>query len=389
MTRLSYQAEIYNNLSQWNAPFYFSKPVINHMVHFIDGALSVGFTGKLTEIHAYSHHKKHRTAISHFLKNGAWKEEYLLNMMKQHTMSQVKKEEPLFLLLDDTICQKVKPSLQAKHPTESTAFHFSHTVGKTVWSHQVLQLMIKSGEKAFPYEFELYHKEKTPSKIQLSIDMIQQFPTITQPTYLLCDTWFTSKKLIQASLAKGIHVISGLKTNRMIYPKGVKIQAKEFSTYIEKGDTNFVTVGTESYRVYRYEGAINDIEHAVVLMCWKAESPLEPVYMRCFLSTDTELSNEEILSHYSQRWSIETYFKQMKTYLGFNGYQVRSERAIKRFWLLVQFTYLFAMELKKTSFNEAIREVRASKTASIIEFVHHQATMGVPLEIVKNELNVA
>lgn len=223
MTRLSYQAAIYNTLSKWNVPFYFSKPVMNHMVHFIDGALSVGFTGKLTEIHAYSYHKRHRTTISHFLKNGVWNEEYLLRIMKQHALSQVKKEEPLFLLIDDTICQKIKPSSWAKHPTELAAFHFSHTHGKSVWSHQVLQMMVKSEGKAFPFDFQLYHKEKTPSKIQLSIDMMNQFSSLSQPTYLLCDTWFTSKKLIRVALAKGIHVIGGLKTNRMIYPKGVKL----------------------------------------------------------------------------------------------------------------------------------------------------------------------
>lgn len=83
--------------------------------------------------------------------------------------------------------------------------------------------------------------------------------------------------------------------------------------------------------------------------------------MRCFLSTDTELDSEQILSHYSQRWSIETYFKQVKGMLGFNGYQVRSERAIKRFWLIVQFTYLFAMVQCGTVFTTAVQMMRTPK----------------------------
>jgi hypothetical protein len=87
-------------------------------------------------------------------------------------------------------------------------------------------------------------------------------------------------------------------------------------------------------------------------MCWKALSPLESKNMGCFLSTDTELSNERILFPYSQCSSIETYFKQMKTHLGFNCYQVRSEQEIECFWLLAQFMYLFAMELKQTTFTE-------------------------------------
>ena len=112
--------------------------------------------------------------------------------------------------------------------------------------------------------------------------------------------------------------------------------------------------------------------------------------MRCqFLSIDTELTTEQILSYCSQRWSIETYFKQIKGLVGFNGYQVRSERAIKRFWTIVQFTYVFAMGLRKTAFNLAIQFIRKQKIGSIIEFVYRETTNGTSLEQIKNELQLA
>jgi len=124
-------------------------------------------------------------------------------------------------------------------------------------------------------------------------------------------------------------------------------------------------------------------------MCWNIEHPMEPKYMRCFLSTDTERTTEQILLHYSERWSIETYFKQVKGIVGFNGYQVRSERAIKRFWTIVQFTYVFAMHLRKASFNVAIQSIRKQKTSSIIEFVYYETTNGTSLEQIKKEFQVA
>jgi hypothetical protein len=389
MNRLSHQEEIYNGLVDWNLPFYFSKPVLDHLTHFIDGMLSVGFTGKLTEIHSFSHQKKHRTTLSHFLKKGSWNENYLLRQMKEHVLRKVDKDAPVFLLLDDTICEKTKPSSQASVPTESCGYHFSHTNGKTVWGHQVLQLMLKTRDQAYPYEFQLFHKETTESKIKLSIEMIERIPSLPQPVYLLCDSWYTSHSIIEAALSKGIHLIGALKTNRILYPQGIRIQAKEFATYIREEETDLVTVGNESYRVYRYEGALNDLEHGVVLMCWNEEHPVEPKYMRCFLSTDTELTTEQILSYYSQRWSIETYFKQVKGMIGFNGYQVRSEQAIQRFWTIVQFTYVFAMHLKKTAFNIAIQSIRKQKISSIIEFVYRETTNGTSLDQIKNELQVA
>lgn len=389
MNRLSHQNEIYNGFTDWKLPFYFSKPVLNHLSHFVDGMLSTGFTGKLTEIHAFSHHKRHRTTLSHFLKKGSWNEDYLLQQVRQHIIHQLKGNDPVFLLLDDTICEKTKPSSQVERPTESCGFHFSHRASKSVWGHQVVQLMMKTCGLAYPYEFQLFHKEQLTSKIQLALDMLARFPRLVQPIYLLCDSWYTSRTVIEAALSKGMHLIGALKSNRILYPQGIRIQAKEFATYIRQTDTDSVTVGKETYRVYRYEGALNDIESAVVLLCWHESDPMGPKQLRCFVSTDTELTNQQILSHYSQRWSIETYFKQVKGTVGFDGYQVRSERAIRRFWTLVQFTYVFAMYLRKGTFSSVVPEIRSRKMGSFIEFVYYKASSGMSLDQIKKELQVA
>lgn len=219
--------------------------------------------------------------------------------------------------------------------------------------------------------------------------MIKRVPSLQQPVYLLCDSWYTSVSIIDAALAKGIHLIGALKTNRILYPQGIRIQAKEFTTYIQEEETDLVIFGNESYRVYRYEGALNDLDMGVELMCWNEEHPMEPKYMRCFLSIDSELTTEKILLYYHHRWSIETYFKQVKGMVGFKGYQVRSERVIKQFWTIVQFTYVFAMYLRKAAFNVAIQSMRKQKIGSIIEFVYHETTNGTSLDQIKNELQVA
>lgn len=386
MNRLSYKEKIYNGLLEWNLPFYFSKPVLNHLTHFVDGMVSAGFTGKLTEIHTLSHQKKHRTTLGHFLKQGSWNENDLLRQTKKQIMQKVDSQEPVFLLLDDTLCEKCKPSSQAHHPTESCGYHFSHTSQKSVWGHQVLQLMLKTQNQAYPYEFQLFHKETTESKIKLSMDMIKRLPSFHSTVYLLCDSWFTSRSIMETALSKGIHVIGAIKTNRIIFPQGIRIQVKEFARHIQEKDTDLVTVGKESYRVYRYEGALNGLDQGVVLLCWNAEHPMDSQYMRCFISTDTELTTEQILTHYSQRWSIEIYFKQIKGMLGFDGYQIRSEKAIKRFWMIIQFVYVFAMYLKKSAFHTAVQRMRKQKVNSVIEFVYWEAQNGTALHEIKNKL---
>lgn len=107
-----------------------------------------------------------------------------------------------------------------------------------------------------------------------------------------------------------MHTIGTIKTNRIIYPIGIRIQAKQFASYIQVEDTDFVTIGQEAYR---YEGAMNDLDSAVALFCWAAdEETLNPQQMRYFLSTDVELTTEQVLTYYGIRWRFETYFQQVK-----------------------------------------------------------------------------
>ena len=389
MNSLTHHQRIHKGFQAWNLPFYFSKPVLRHLLHAVDGMSSIGFTGKLTEIHAASHHPKHRTTLGHFLQHSPWEESFLLRKMKQQTHRKLQKDEPAFLIVDDTISKKTKPSSRATSPTEACGFHFSHTEGKSVFGHQVVQLMMSDEQTAFPYDFRLYDKEESVSKIELSVDLLRQVPDLQRPTYVLCDSWYTSKTIIETALTQGRHLIGALKTNRILYPQGIRMQAKQFAAFIEKDDTDLVTIGFESYHVYRYEGALNDIDVGIVLFCWPADEAINTSGMRCFLSTDTELTNEAILTYYSVRWRIETYFQQVKGQLGFQGVQVRSKRAILRYWLLVQFAYLFLCDLYGTVFTQTIHGVRKHKFASIIEFVHIATANGASLEQIKNELQVA
>ncbi|WP_406601074.1 transposase [Lysinibacillus louembei] len=66
------------------------------------------------------------------------------------------------------------------------------------------------------------------------LDMMNQVPVLKQPKYLLCDSWYTSRTIIEVALSKGIHVIGALKTNCMLYPQGIRTQTKQFATHIHR-----------------------------------------------------------------------------------------------------------------------------------------------------------
>ncbi|BBW97025.1 hypothetical protein GsuE55_18580 [Geobacillus subterraneus] len=96
-----------------------------------------------------------------------------------------------------------------------------------------------------------------------------------------------------------------LKTNRILYPNGIAVQAKKFA---QPNDTRLVTV-------YRCEEAIHGLEDAVVRLAWKANQPMTPDHLHVVFDTDRELSNEEILRYDALRWTIECGFRQTKDQL--------------------------------------------------------------------------
>ncbi|MCM3342078.1 transposase [Paenibacillus sp. MER TA 81-3] len=157
----------------------------------------------------------------------------------------------------------------------------------------------RAGDVVYPFATERY-ESKSKSKIDLACDMIRQVPKSHYLTYVLMDSWHPSASVLQVSSEQGFHVISALKTNRIIYPQGIRQSIKEFASFISKSDTDLVTIGVDSYRVYRYEGKLNLLDNGVFLFCWKA---------------DVSLTNKQILSYYSKRWSIETFFERRKSTL--------------------------------------------------------------------------
>ncbi len=152
-----------------------------------------------------------------------------------------------------------------------------------------------------------------------------------------------------------------------------------------------MTVNGSSYWVYRYEGALNDIENAVVLLCWPKDAFQVPKALHAFLCTDVSLETQTILDYYSKRWPVEIFFRQAKGNLGFNGYQVRSIRSIERLWTLLALTHLYCtMGLgKPLLFGDGLRKVRKDVKGQTIQWIYECGKNGMPLGDVLKRLKIA
>ena len=297
-----------------------------------------GYHGKTTDFAKNSSY--HRTTIAHFLNAGKWDDSLLADTLKRSIIEIIYSEalrtgKPVFCIVDDTIASKTKPSSRALHPIEDAYFHQSHLKGKQDYGHQAVAVMLSCNGIVLNYAFVMYNK--SVSKIDIVRNIAKELPVPPVMSYFLCDSWYVSEKIIHTFVSKGFHTIGALKTNRMLYPFGMKKKLSEFAVLVSvsRSDFNLVTVKNQKYYVYRYEGKLNGIENAVVLLSYPEKAFGNPKALRAFLCTDVSLTTDEILSYYVCRWPIEVFFRQCKDKLALDTYQIRSAKGIRRYWLLM------------------------------------------------------
>lgn len=137
------------------------------------------------------------------------------------------------------------------------------------------------------------------------------------------------------------HQIGAAKTNRILFPEGKRTAAADLAASLDSGCFHPVTVKGRTYMVHRYEGPLNKIDNAVVLLSYPLGAFGKKNALRVFLCSDVSLSDETILEYYTHRWSIEVLFRSHKRYLGLKTFMVRTVIAFDRLLLVLALAHFF------------------------------------------------
>ena len=384
-----------------------SKPQRNHLLSIMHGIVLCDGRKTITAMRRQTKTNRDLSCMTRFLSESPWNHHTINRQRRRFLQQLVRREQKkcpdkqlVFLLVDDTGCMKNATTRKM----ERLDFHFLHAEGKTVWSHVLVTSHVVTGNISAAYDFRPYFREEActelgigfKSKIDLAIELVQDFNVSDdERVYVLFDSWYASKKLIDACNAKGFHVIAAFKTNRMMYPAGIQVKVSDFAQqYIRHTDLRSVTVGDHRYRVYEYEGQLSDIENVEVLLCWEdGFSPEKTPF--CILCTDGALDVVTILRHYLVRWNIETGYRYFKDLLGFDQYQMQSYQAIERFWTIqyLVYAYLEFQRLQWTkedamTLGDVVRRIRNEYLGNIVCYVYQQALENRPLLKVLNTLHL-
>ena len=214
---------IYNQFKKLNLCKFYSNRVVNHLMSILISIFISGYHGKTTDFAKNS--SCHRTTIAHFLNSGKWDDSLLSDTLKCSVIEIIYSEaartgKPVFCIVDDTIASKTKPSSRALRPIEDAYFHQSHLKGKQDYGHQAVAVMLSCNGIVLNYAFVMYNK--SISKIDIVQSIAKELPVPPVMSYFLCDCWYVSEKIINTFAQRGFHTIGALKTNRLLYPSGIK-----------------------------------------------------------------------------------------------------------------------------------------------------------------------
>jgi len=373
---------IVNSLKEKNLYEQFSAHVMRHLMTLLIAVFSIGYHGKTIDF--AQHSDCHRTTIGYFLNHGKWDEKILETAIRQSVIDIIYEEskrsgKPILCIVDDTISSKAVPPSKVKHPIDSAYFHYSHLKGKSDYGHQAITVLLSCNGITLHYAVKMY--DKSVSKIDMVCEIAQELPSAPNISYLLCDSWYVCGKLMEAFIKKGFYTVGALKTNRILYPHGIRKSVREFAEILKEKNTvssfRSVTVKGRKYYVYRYEGNLNGIENAVVLLTFPEGKLFQMDALRAFLCTDASLSDAKILSLYVQRWEIEVFFREVKRRLAFDKYQIRSSKGIQRFWLIASLAHLLACCASSTfHFSEGYKIIVSKIQEEQITFIFHFAQNG-------------
>lgn len=282
-----------------------SQPQLKHLELLVSGIIGCSDKRTITNIVKSTVSPTDRSCTQRFLNSSPWDENLVNLRRKQYTEKALEKElenscESLFVILDDTINAKSKDSKNIA----GMGYNYSHTSGKQEWPHNIQGLHCIAGKLSVPFDFELYLKKdycsksetEFKSKVDISINLLKYLDLQKKHSaYFLTDSWYTSPKLINEAAKLGYQTIGTLKSNRIFYPAGIRLKLSEFVQYITDSDLDLVTVKGKKYKVYRYEGKMNNLENAVILITWDANSPnAEPKYLLC---SDVSLDSKTIMEY--------------------------------------------------------------------------------------------
>ena len=277
--------------------------------------------------------------ITRQLSKGTYDSRYLWKKVKPIIAEIRSSEDIAVLCMDDSIEEK-----QYTDESELISWHYDHTVNRSVKGVNFLSALINTRGVSLPCAVEFVRKDleiedpktgkikrkSSKTKNELYRQMLQTCHRNADFDYVVNDSWYGSMEnmqLIKKELNRNF--IMALKANRKV---ALSLQDKEQDKY----------VGIESLEPEQrpveiwLEGL--DFPLLLIKQVFKDGDDAEGVLY--LVSSDLNLSYEQITTIYKRRWSVEVYHKSVKSNASFAKSPTKTIRTQTNHFMLSILAYV-------------------------------------------------
>jgi len=315
-------------------------------------------------------------SLHHFLSQSPWDEEKLnekrLELIQKDRRTRTSQKGSL--IFDDTGCKKTGECTEGVKPQRLGSEGRIANCNVVVTSHYVDEIRDYPVGLA-PYTPEDKLEGKSSSEFHTKIDLLIRLAEDAlqkgiQFEEILFDNWYLCKRTVEFCERRDLHWFSNLKRNDILYRprrrrKGKKVKRhgrKKIRKYHKVKEkmrveelvnslppsyfSQMVKVYKDGKEQIRYIWGANfkvsfldDIKRVVISKPNPYTMDMDKIDV--YVTDNLSLGDKEIVLHISKRWKIEDFYRDAKDNLGFDQYQVRSLREIKRHWYLVFLVYSY------------------------------------------------
>lgn len=398
-----------------------------------------------------------KTNWSRFLSEAPWAEAAVNERRIAYLLTQTKgkrrRSAESVLMIDDTLCEHVGTVF------EYIDRHYNHGEDSYPLAHNPVTSHYVSGVVRFPVDWRLYrryeeltdwerfvaqafpdqtipvkrkaraafHKTVDPillqdptfrarhdqfqTKIDLAIELVHQAEALELPfDTVVFDSWYLAEELVAVLKAADLDWISLVKRNRNVETnsfslKDARGQAIPFSDAHIHVEDLVALIPANAYRkllvkdttYWCFTLTVRLPSLGKVRLVVSFDNPQLQGTYALFVTNRLDWSAQHILALYLQRWPIETFYQDSKTFLGLDTYRMRTTQAIGKHWCLVFVAYSFLhldclavspteSRLPLKSIGQACRQQAQALLEALIIFTFDQLQHGFTAATVLNSL---
>ena len=354
------------------AAVFLSVPQMAHFSLLVLGLVLTAGRGNVSALSRLRTRGAHRTKVNEFLTRSNWDSATILQRVTLWLLERARRlparkgeldTDILFLVIDETKQGKrgKKMAGRSKVYVPSQKRYIKGTI--------VVEAVLVFRGITLPWAAELYlpKKEATRlgipfvSQIDLAVQMIAALPDADGlRVFVLFDSFYACKAVVQAVRARKWDFISVAKSNRVVITPGPKPAGKNrtVATYMAQAlrhGGSWVHLGKgrrkRSYRVAVKNAGlrgIRSVRFVFSTIVREGKQRLTVPKPLALITSATELNPKEVIRLYQYRWSIELFFAEVKQRLGWSQYQTRSLTGSRRHLHLVNLAHALLTHLRLT-----------------------------------------